>query len=133
MILQSHSPSHGRHAPNGGQPVGDDDAGDDKGKGNVRSNEAKGKRKQPPTNVIPASTPHIESGRVIPTMDTLSATTGPRQTITLTNPFANRAELEALRRSFAEQPNLKAATESWEGTAEENIKKWQCREGDNVT
>ncbi|KAF9507171.1 hypothetical protein BS47DRAFT_1352022 [Hydnum rufescens UP504] len=42
-------------APDGGQPVGDDDeAGDDKGNG-----DAKDKGKQLPTNVIPASTPRI--------------------------------------------------------------------------
>jgi len=52
----------------------------------------------------------------------------PRQTLTMTNPFANPAALEALKHSFAEQPNWKAAVvegESWEGTAEANIQKWR--------
>jgi hypothetical protein len=46
----------------------------------------------------------------------------------LCNPFANRIELEALRRSFAEEPNWKAAVvegETWEGTTEENVEKWR--------
>ncbi|KIM39621.1 hypothetical protein M413DRAFT_29320 [Hebeloma cylindrosporum] len=49
-------------------------------------------------------------------------------TMTPTNPFANPVELKALKDSFAEQPNWKAAVvegETWEGTGEENIKKYQ--------
>jgi hypothetical protein len=51
----------------------------------------------------------------------------PHRTMTLSNPFSNLIELEALKHSFAEQPNWKAAVvegESWEGTAEENIAKY---------
>jgi len=50
------------------------------------------------------------------------------QMFTPTNPFANPAELRDLKRSFAQQPNWKAALvegESWEGSAEENIAKWR--------
>ncbi|KAF9507573.1 hypothetical protein BS47DRAFT_1488788 [Hydnum rufescens UP504] len=113
-------------APDGRQPPGDDDdAGDSKGDGkpDMGSLEAKGTRKHFQTNVIPALTSHTGS-TPMEMMETLSANTDPRQTITLTNPFANPADLEALKRSFAEQPNFKAAAESWGGTAEENIKKW---------
>jgi hypothetical protein len=56
------------------------------------------------------------------------AKTVSRKTLKMTNPFANPAELEALKRSFAEHPNWKAAViegESWEGTTEENIQKWR--------
>lgn len=55
-------------------------------------------------------------------------------TMTPTNPFANPAELKALKDSFAEQPNWKATVvegETWEGTGEENIKKYQDVMGHN--
>ena len=48
--------------------------------------------------------------------------------ITFTNPFNNPSELEAIMRSSREQPNWKAAVregQSWEGTAEENMEKYQ--------
>jgi hypothetical protein len=51
------------------------------------------------------------------------------KTLTFTNPFANPAELESLKRSFAQQPNWKAAqleSVSWEGTADENIQKYMA-------
>ena len=63
------------------------------------------------------------------------ATTGTKkekkqpQTWTPTNPFANPADLEALKQSFTQQPNWKAAVvegETWEGSAEENIAKWRA-------
>jgi hypothetical protein len=50
------------------------------------------------------------------------------RTITITNPFANRTELEALRQSFTQEPNWIATVienESWDGTAEENAAKWK--------
>ena len=50
------------------------------------------------------------------------------KTLTFTNPFANPAELESLKRSFAQQPNWKAAqleSVSWEGTTDENIQKYR--------
>jgi hypothetical protein len=49
-------------------------------------------------------------------------------TITFKNPMTNPAELEAVMYSARQQPNWKAAMmegESWEGTAEENIEKYQ--------
>jgi hypothetical protein len=55
-------------------------------------------------------------------------------TFTPTNPFANPAELQAMKRSFVEQPNWKAAMvegESWEGSAEENIAKWRGLVGES--
>jgi len=61
----------------------------------------------------------------------LSANAGTGQqpkTFTATNPFSNPAELQVMKDSFAKQPNWKAAViegETWEGTAEENINKWQ--------
>ena len=51
------------------------------------------------------------------------------KTLTFTNPFANPTELESLKRSFAQQPNWKAAqleSVSWEGTADENIQKYRA-------
>jgi hypothetical protein len=54
--------------------------------------------------------------------------TSPPKFLIFTNPFANVVELEALKRDFAQQPNWKASLvegESWEGTTEENIAKWQ--------
>jgi hypothetical protein len=51
-----------------------------------------------------------------------------RATLTLHNPFANPIELDALVRSFPEQASWKATViegETWEGTADENIKKWR--------
>ena len=48
--------------------------------------------------------------------------------ITFTNPMTNPSELQAVIRSARQQPNWKAAViegESWEGTAEENIMKYQ--------
>jgi hypothetical protein len=45
-----------------------------------------------------------------------------------TNPFANPTELQALKESFAEQPNWKAAVmegTTWEGSADENAAKWR--------
>jgi hypothetical protein len=53
-------------------------------------------------------------------------------TMTMTNPFDNPAELEALKRSWAEQPDWKAAViegESWEGSVEENTVKWRSLVG----
>jgi hypothetical protein len=50
------------------------------------------------------------------------------RTMTMTNPFADADALKALKRSFAEQPNWKAAViegESWGGTAAENIARYQ--------
>jgi hypothetical protein len=47
---------------------------------------------------------------------------------TMTNLFADADALEALKRSFAEQPNWKAAVVeggSWGGTAAENIARYQ--------
>ena len=44
------------------------------------------------------------------------------------NPFTNPASLEALKKSFAEQPNWKAAVRegtTWEGNADENAAKWR--------
>ena len=49
-------------------------------------------------------------------------------TITFRDPIANPSELEAVMRSARQQPNWKAAQiegESWDGTAEENISKYQ--------
>ena len=45
-----------------------------------------------------------------------------------TNPFANPAELEALKKSFAEQPSWRASVRegtTWEGNADENAAKWR--------
>ena len=45
-----------------------------------------------------------------------------------TNPFTNPAELEALKKSFAEQPNWRASVRegtTWEGNADENAAKWR--------
>jgi hypothetical protein len=46
----------------------------------------------------------------------------------LGDPFANPAEMKALKRSFVEQPNWKAAIkegEKWEGSSQENTNKYQ--------
>jgi hypothetical protein len=48
--------------------------------------------------------------------------------MTLTNPFANPVELDVLKRSFAMQPNWKAAVvegESWAGNADDNTAKYR--------
>jgi hypothetical protein len=48
--------------------------------------------------------------------------------MTFTNPFANPVELDALKRSFAAQPNWKAAVregESWEQSADDNTAKYR--------
>ncbi|KAF8331363.1 uncharacterized protein EI90DRAFT_2920180, partial [Cantharellus anzutake] len=45
-----------------------------------------------------------------------------------TNPFANPSELQALKESFAKQPNWRAAVmegTTWEGSADENAAKWR--------
>lgn len=45
-----------------------------------------------------------------------------------TNPFTNPVSLQALKQSFAEQPNWKAAIKegtTWEGNADENAAKWR--------
>jgi hypothetical protein len=45
-----------------------------------------------------------------------------------TNPFTNPATLQALKESFVEQPNWKAAIKegtTWEGNADENTTKWR--------
>jgi hypothetical protein len=55
------------------------------------------------------------------------------KTFTPTNPFASPTELQSLKDSFSKQPNWKAAVlegETWEGTAEENVNKWQRLVGD---
>ncbi|KIL62950.1 hypothetical protein M378DRAFT_80363, partial [Amanita muscaria Koide BX008] len=44
------------------------------------------------------------------------------------NPFINPASLKALKKSFAKQPNWKAAVmegTTWEGNADENATKWR--------
>ena len=49
-----------------------------------------------------------------------------------TNPFANPAALQALKDSFAKQPNWKAAVmegTTWEGNADENAAKWRKLNG----
>lgn len=68
--------------------------------------------------------------KVIPrTKKTPAQNKRPKQaTVTFSNPFTNPPELEAIMRSSREQPNWKAAEmegESWEGTAEENVEKYQ--------
>lgn len=45
-----------------------------------------------------------------------------------TNPFTDPTALQALKESFAEQPNWKAAVmegTTWEGSADENAAKWR--------
>jgi hypothetical protein len=45
-----------------------------------------------------------------------------------TNPFTNPVSLKALKKSFAKQPNWKAAIKegtTWEGNADENAAKWR--------
>ncbi|KAF8342348.1 uncharacterized protein EI90DRAFT_2904177, partial [Cantharellus anzutake] len=45
-----------------------------------------------------------------------------------TNPFTNPSALQALKESFAKQPNWKAAVRegtTWEGNADENAAKWR--------
>jgi hypothetical protein len=45
-----------------------------------------------------------------------------------TNPFTNPVSLQALKQSFAKQPNWKAAIKegtTWEGNADENAAKWR--------
>ena len=91
---------------------------------------------QSATRAIPVSaSPHAESSKPQPrsgynsAVETLYANS---KMLTLTNPFANPAELQALKRSFAEQPNWKAAVvegESWEGNAEENMEKYRRMTG----
>jgi hypothetical protein len=52
----------------------------------------------------------------------------PSKFLTLGDPFANPAEMKALKRSFVEQPNWKAAIkegEKWEGSSQENTNKYQ--------
>ena len=47
---------------------------------------------------------------------------------TPSNPFTNPALLKALKKSFVEQPNWKAAViegTTWEGNADENAAKWR--------
>jgi len=47
---------------------------------------------------------------------------------TPTNPFTNPVSLQALKKSFAKQPNWKAAIKegtTWEGNADENAAKWR--------
>ena len=52
--------------------------------------------------------------------------------ITLTNPFADPAALQALKDSFAEQPTWKAAViegNTWDGNADESAMKWRRLNG----
>ena len=45
-----------------------------------------------------------------------------------TNPFTNPVSLQALKESFAKQPNWKASIKegtTWEGNADENAAKWR--------
>ena len=52
--------------------------------------------------------------------------------ITLTNPFADPAALQASKDSFAEQPTWKAAViegNTWDGNADENAMKWHRLNG----
>jgi len=63
------------------------------------------------------------------------ATPQQSRTVTPTNLFANPEKLSAMKRSFSQQPNWKAAVvegETWEGTAEDNVEKWQGLVGENL-
>jgi hypothetical protein len=61
-----------------------------------------------------------------------NAATRQEPTFTPTNLFANPAKLRAMKSSFSQQPNWKAAVvegETWEGTAEDNVEKWRTLVG----
>jgi hypothetical protein len=66
--------------------------------------------------------PHLRSRAPVP------GSSGSGKVFIPSNPFANPASLEALKKSFAEQPNWRAAVmegTTWEGNADENAAKWR--------
>ena len=68
------------------------------------------------------------SGRLLRSRGPVPGTSASGKVFIPSNPFANPASLKALKRSFAEQPNWKAAVRegtTWEGNADENAAKWR--------
>jgi len=68
------------------------------------------------------------SGRLLRSHGPVPGSSASGKVFIPTNPFANPTELEALKKSFAEQPNWRAAVKegtTWEGTADENAAKWR--------
>jgi hypothetical protein len=68
------------------------------------------------------------SGRLLRSRGPVPGSSASGKVFIPTNPFANPASLEALKKSFAEQPNWKASVRegtTWEGNADENAAKWR--------
>jgi hypothetical protein len=68
------------------------------------------------------------SGRLLRSRGPVPGSSASGKVFIPSNPFTNPASLEALKRSFAKQPNWKAAVmegTTWEGNADENAAKWR--------
>ena len=68
------------------------------------------------------------SGRLPRSRGPVPGSSASRKVFIPSNPFTNPASLKALKKSFAEQPNWKAAVRegtTWEGNADENAAKWR--------
>ena len=68
------------------------------------------------------------SGRLLRSRGPVPGSSASGKVFIPSNPFTNPASLKALKKSFAKQPNWKAAVmegTSWEGNADENAAKWR--------
>ena len=67
------------------------------------------------------------SGEAASSSSGATSTGSDQQYLVLSNPFQDREQLESMRRQWQQLPNWKSATVeglTWEGTAEENSKKY---------
>ena len=68
------------------------------------------------------------SGRLLRSRGPVPGSSASEKVFIPRNPFTNPASLKALKKSFAKQPNWKAAVmegTTWEGNANENVAKWR--------
>ncbi|KIL55321.1 hypothetical protein M378DRAFT_91062, partial [Amanita muscaria Koide BX008] len=68
------------------------------------------------------------SGRLLRSRGPVPGSSASGKVFIPSNPFTNPASLKALKKSFAKQPNWKAAVmegTTWEGNADENAAKWR--------
>ena len=67
------------------------------------------------------------SGRLLRSHGSVPGSSASGKVFIPSNPFTNPSSLKALKKSFAKQPNWKAAVmegTTWEGNADENTAKW---------
>ena len=105
----------------GGGGDGDGNNGDGGGGGRHGGQVSRGRERSGDGN-------NETSGRLLRSRGPVPGSSASGKVFIPSNPFTNPASLKALKKSFAEQPNWKAAVRegtTWEGNADENAAKWR--------